>query len=363
MSNPQNQNFQKIETEIDLSGPDATKAATASAINQALGNQSAHSADQVHENLEIEVVDDTPEKDRGKAREEPLPEAPTGIIPSDDELKTYSESVQKRMKRMTYEYHEQRRQREAAERQVEEAARLAQELYKQNQLLRGSLKTGEKQLVEQAKGRIEAQLEAAKEKYRKAHEMGDTEAIINAQSELADLQARKVQVEAYQPQYQQEEPQRPPAVPPQRSSAVPKPDADAERWAAKNPWFQKDPEMTSTAFGVHQKLVQERGIDPRREPETYYAELDKAMRKRFPEYEWGDAPARAQAPEQPARRAQPSTVVAPATRNVSSMPTSGSVSQDGRKVTLTSSQLSIAKRLGLTPQQYAAEFVKQHRGS
>lgn len=356
MSNPQNQNFQRIETEIDLSGKPPSAIA-----NSTQQPSAVEVADQVPENLEIEVVDDTPERDRGKAREEPLSEAPTGIIPSDDELKTYSDSVQKRMKRMTYEYHEQRRQREAAERQVEEAARLAQELYKQNQQLRGNLKTGEKQLVEQAKGRIEAQLEAIKEKYRKAHEMGDTEAIITAQSELADLQARKVQVEAYQPQYQQEEPQRPPAAQPQRPAA-PKVDADAERWAAKNPWFQKDPEMTSTAFGVHQKLVQERGIDPRREPETYYAELDKAMRKRFPEYEWADAPARAQAPEAPVRKAQPSTVVAPATRNVSSMPTSGSVSQDGRKVTLTSSQLSIAKRLGLTPQQYAVEFVRQQKG-
>jgi hypothetical protein len=108
--------------------------------------------------------------------------------------------------------------------------------------------------------------------------------------------------------------------------------------------------MTATAFGLHQKLVQELGIDPRAEPDRYYAELDKGMRRRFPDHEWGDRPQESQ------QRRTVSSVVAPANRSAGA-----SISPDGRKISLTASQVSLAKRLGLTPQQYAVELVKQAR--
>jgi len=348
----QNTNYQSIETVIDLENPESMgkPLGSVSADTKADKGSSAINADSPE--IQIEIQDDTPEKDRGKARPEPLPDAPEGVIPSDDELKNYSESVQKRMKRMTYEFHEQRRQREAAERQVAEAAQIAKKLYEDNLRLRQGLKSGEQALIESTKGRVEAQIEAAKDRLRKAHENGDTEALVTAQGELSDLQARKVQVEVYRPQYQQD----PPPAPELRQPAQPqKPavDPEAEEWAGKNKWFQKDPEMTSAAFGIHQRLV-ESGIDPRREPSRYYAEIDKVMRKRFPEYEWPDRVVPQEQPQAPRRQA--SSVVAPATRS-----SSGSVSPDGRKVTLTSSQVSLAKRLGLTPQQYAVELLKQER--
>lgn len=327
MSN--NQNFQSIETEIDLTSPTPAPAPAAA-------------------EPEIEVVDDTPEQDRGRSRPEPLPEAPKGVIPEDDEIKQYSESVQKRMQRMKYEYHEQRRQKEAYERQVEEAAKVARKLYEDNLRLRQSLQAGEQSLLEQAKGRVEAQLAGVRERLKRAHEEGNTEALVNAQEELAMLQSQRTVVDQYQPQYQNL-PQ-PQAAPPREEPARPRaPEVDpkARDWAARNPWFQTDSVMTSTAFGIHQKLV-ESGVDPRLEPETYYAELDKGMRKIFPDHDWGDKPVREQ-------RKQASSVVAPATR------TSPSVSSDGRKITLTASQLSIAKKLGLTPQQYAVEVVRQMR--
>lgn len=328
-------NVTSIETEIDLDNPSKTVTVTPS---------SATTAD----DLQVEIVDDTPERDRGKARQEPLREAPKGVIPDEDELAQYSETVQKRIKKISFEYHEQRRAKEALERQNEEAARVLKQFYDENKRLRQVAKSGEQTLLENVKGRVETQIEATKDKLRKAHLEGDTEALIKAQEELNDLQNQRAQVATYQPQYQNAEP--PPPPPRQQTPVVPPVDPKAQTWADKNTWFQKDTEMTATAFGLHQKLVQELGIDPRSEPDRYYAELDKGMRRRFPDHEWGDKPQESQP------RRTVSSVVAPANRSAGA-----SISPDGRKISLTASQVSLAKRLGLTPQQYAVELVKQAR--
>jgi len=326
---------QSIETEIDVTNPENIKTV--------IPGQVVTNADPI-DPLDIEIVDDTPERDRGKARKEPLPEAPKGVIPDDEELAQYSDTVQKRIKKISYEYHEQRRLKEAAERQVEEAARVAKSLYEHNQNLMRNLKSGEQSLVEQARGRVESQINQAKNRLRKAHEEGNTEELVNAQEELAGLMNQRAQVDNYRPQYQQEAAP-PPVAPPKPT--VPSVDSRTAEWSNKNPWFQKDTVMTATAFGLHQKLVNEQGIDPRSNPETYYAELDKGMRKYFPNHDWPDKQV------QPEVRRQVSSVVAPAQR------TNASISSDGRKVSLTASQVSLAKRLGLTPQQYAVELVKQ----
>lgn len=297
----------------------------------------------------VEVVDDTPEQDRGKARAEPLKDAPPGLIPSDEELAQYSASVQKRFKQMTYEFHEQRRQKEARERERDEATGYAQRLYQEVQRLRGTVATGEKSLVEQAKGRVEAEIAAAREKFRKAHEAGDTEALVKAQEEMAALQARKQTVENYQPQYQQPAQDQQIRQPAQQQ--VPAVDPKAKEWADKNSWFQTNKRMTAFAFGVHDELVTEKGIDPRKDPDKYYAELDKAMREQFPAYEaWNGDDDTTVVVQQPKPRQQAATVVAPAGRI--------NVSKDGRKVSLTASQAAIAKRLGLTNEQYALEALK-----
>lgn len=300
----------------------------------------------------VEVVDDTPDQDKGKARAEPLKDAPPGTIPSDDELGQYSESVQKRFKRMSYEFHEQRRQKEARERELEEAGTLLQRVYQENQRLKGTVSQGEKSLVEQAKGRVDAQIEAARDKFRKAHESGDTEALVKAQEEMADLQAQKQTVQNYRPQYQPPDPQeKPPEI--RRQPAAPAVDPQAKAWADENPWFQTDKVMTATAFGVHDKLVTELGLDPRTEPEKYYAELDKAMRQVFPTYTgWegdGEIVEKPVVVQQPRKNLQAPSVVAPVSRI--------NVSKDGRRVQLTASQAAIAKRLGLTNEQYATEAL------
>lgn len=335
MSGPVQPSYREIVTEIDTTtgkpGPSIETTAQPG-----------------DEPLEIEVVDDTPAQDRGKARSEPPPDdIPQGIVPSEDELKTYSESVQKRFKRMTYEFHEQRRGREAAERQVEEAARVAKQLYEDNIRMRQSMKSGEQALVQTSKSRIEALMDTTRDKLRKAHLEGDTEALIKAQEDLSTLQAERMRIDSYQPQYQNDEP--PQIQPPPQKVQAPTVDPKAQDWAAKNSWFQKDSVMTGTAFGAHQKIVTEMGIDPRREPDAYYSALDRIMRESHPTYAWPE--------NEQAQRKQVSSVVAPATRTVT-----GS-SNGARKISLTASQVALAKRLGVTPQQYAAEMLKQAQQS
>jgi hypothetical protein len=301
----------------------------------------------------VEVVDDTPDQDKGKSRVEPLKDAPPGTIPSEDELATYSESVQKRFKRMSYEFHEQRRQKEARERELEEAGSLLQRIYQENQRLKGTVSQGEQSLLTQAKGRVDAQIEAAREKFRKAHESGDTEALVKAQEEMADLQAQKQTVQNYRPQYQPPDPkEQAPQI--RQQPQAPAVDPQAKEWADTNPWFQTNKRMTAYAFGVHDELVTDKGLDPRTEPKKYYAELDKAMREQFPTYEGWDGEDVKQentvVVQQPRKIQQAPSVVAPASRI--------NVSKDGRRVQLTASQAAIAKRLGLTNEQYALEALK-----
>jgi hypothetical protein len=300
----------------------------------------------------VEVVDDTPDQDKGKARAEPLKDAPPGTIPNDEELQQYSESVQKRFKRMSYEFHEQRRQREARERELEEAGTLLQRIYQENQRLKGTVSQGEQSLVAQAKGRVDAQIEAAREKFRKAHESGDTEALVKAQEEMADLQAQKQTVQNYRPQYQPPDPkEQAPQI--RQQPKAPAVDPQAKAWADANPWFQTNKRMTAYAFGVHDELVTDKGLDPRSDPEKYYAELDKAMREQFPGETGGGEEEKIELPvvlQQPRKIQQAPSVVAPASRI--------NVSKDGKRVQLTASQAAIAKRLGLSNEQYALEALK-----
>jgi hypothetical protein len=259
-----------------------------------IGNESPEAQDVVSDDkFEIEIVDDTPEEDRGRPRkaEDAEPE-----IPDEDELDKYSEGVQKRMKKMTYEVNEQRRNKEEAIRLREEALKYAESIKAENERLRQSLEQGEQTLVNQAKGRVQAELDRAKEP---------------------------------QPQYQQQAP------------AKPQVDPRALEWGKKNTWFEnpETPEMTGYAYGVHQKLVQS-GIDPN--TDQYYTEIDKAMRRVFPD-KFDDGQVEVQAPQR-----QGGSVVAAPSRTT----------KKSRTVRLTSTQASLAKRLGLTNEQYAAQLMK-----
>jgi hypothetical protein len=285
--------------------------------------------------FEVDIIDDTPDEDKNKPRRADDAEAQ---IPEDDEIANYSENVQKRIKQLKFEYHEERRRKEEAARLQDEAVDYARKVYEENQKLRKTLEEGEGVLVEQAKSRVEAELDRAKAAYKEAYETGDPDKLIDAQEKLNSLQNEKFRVESYKPKPQQvqEEP-----VQLQRKPKVPEPDAKTKAWASENEWFGNDSEMTGYAFGVHESLVRQ-GINPQSQADEYYNRIDQSMRQRFPDKFGGQ-----QVEAAPVRQA--GSVVAPAGRSA----------KKPRRVQLTSTQVALAKRLGLSAEQYAAQLLKE----
>lgn len=290
--------------------------------------------------FEIEVVDDTPEEDRGKPRRADGSEPQ---IPDDDEIENYNDNVQKRIKQLKFEYHEERRAKEEAARLQDEALRYAEQIKQENDRLKKTINDGEAVLVNQAKGRVDAQLEKARAAYKSAYETGDSDALIEAQEAIAKLSVEKDKYDSYKPK---PAPQPTPQPQYQQQSEVPrKPSQMGIEWAKDNPWFGPhssgyDPEMTGYAYGFHEKLVRS-GIAP--DTEEYYNQIDDAMRRVFPD-KFDDGPIEEIAPQR-----QAGNVVAPAARS----------GKKPRKVQLTSTQVSLAKRLGLSNEQYAAQLMKE----
>ena len=278
--------------------------------------------------IELEVVDDTPEEDRGR---KPLDREVND--PSDEEIAEYSDKVQKRMKELTHARHDERRAKEAALREKEEAARLAQQLYEENKKLRDQYSQGATHYGEVLQSKAEMELQMARQKLRTAQESYDTDAIIEAQEELASAKYRAEAAKNYQPPALQEKDNDVYIQPTQQQSVPQLTDRDVQ-WQTRNPWFGQDDEMTNLAYAVHKKLVTA-GV-PAGSAE-YYERVDARMREVFPDY-FGETK------KEPKR---PATVVAAPTR------TAGK-----KKITLTKTQEAIAKRLGLTNQQYAKEVLK-----
>jgi hypothetical protein len=301
------------------------------------------------ESLEIEVVDDTPEEDRGKPkRDENVPPQ----IPEDDEIKNYSGDVQKRIKQLKYEYHEERRQKEEAKRLSDEAVTATQKLMEENKKLRKTLDDGEGLLVEQAKGRVEAELVKAKQEYKEAYEAGDPDKLVEAQDKLSSIQNEKYRVNNYKPSVRAVENDVPPQTqtPDRTTPNVQPPTGRDKEWLeANSDWFQKDDyeDMTGYAMGVHQKLVKA-GLNPKLDTEEYYRRIDDAMGKAFPEHFNKDKQV-VETEEVEAPQRNVGSVVAPVNRSA----------KKPRKVQLTSTQIGLAKRLGVTPEQYAAQLLKE----
>jgi hypothetical protein len=304
----------------------------AEALEKAHGNKLDTGDDD--DGFEIEVVDDTPEEDKGKPRRA---EGADPKVPDDDEIQSYSEGVQKRIKQLKFEYHEERRAKEEAARLQEEALKYAQQIQQENEKLRKTLEEGEGVLVNQAKGRVAAELDKAKAAYKAAYETGDPDALIEAQEKLTMLQNEKIRYENYKPQPRQQQ-----APQPQYQQPAPQPNRPSDRalqWAQRNDWFEKDSEMTGYAYGLHEKLVKS-GVAP--DTEEYYNQIDNAVRRVFPD-RFDDVSFEETAPQR-----QTGNVVAPAARS----------GKKPRKVQLTSTQVSLAKRLGLSNEQYAAQLMK-----
>lgn len=288
------------------------------------------------DNFDLEIEDDTPPEDRGR---EPLPKEVVEELEK-DELTDYSDRVKQRMAQLKKVWHDERRAKEAAAREREEALRYAQQIASENKRLKTTLSSGEESYIQTISGALQQQLEVAKQEYRAAYDAGDTDKIIDAQTRMNDAQLRLSQVQSYQPQFKNAVQEQENDVYIAQNQQAPRPDRKALAWQDKNSWFGKDEEMTSLALGLHEKLVRN-GVDPT--SDDYYRRIDSTMQKRFPEY-FGDETLDE---DNSSQRAKPSTVVAPATRSTAP-----------KKVRITSSAAAIAKKLGITPQQYAEEFLK-----
>jgi hypothetical protein len=289
--------------------------------------------------LEIEVVDDTPEQDRGRA---PMPKEIVKELEEDD-LDEYSEKVKKRLGQMKKVWHDERREKEREAREKAEALRYAQQVAEENKQLKQRLGQGHKVLLNEVTKAATNEYAVAKEKLKQAYESGSADQIADAQEALTDAKIRIKEYERYKPSLQEEDysVQPPKLAEPPKSVSDPK----AEAWREKNTWFGANKGMTAFALGLHEELV-ESGFDPR--SDEYYARVNSTMRKRFPDYFEDDQPQTTEKEEKPAPRTKAANVVAPVTRSTAP-----------KQVRLTSTQVALAKRLGITPEAYAKELMKQ----
>lgn len=288
---------------------------------------------------EIEVVDDTPEKDRDR---EPMKTPPPADL-SDDDLEKYDLSVRSRIKQVQKGYHEERRAKEMAQREKDEALRLAQQLVEENKKLKGSLSQGQNALLEQAKKVVANELEQAKRKYKEAYESGDSDALVAAQEELTTIKMKSERVNNFKPApVQTEKNEVQPSQQP--TPSVPQVDPKLRAWQDDNPWFGPNKRMTAYALGLHEELTAD-GVSAG--SDDYYKAIDAEMRSRFPDvFESGKREKNEDAPPPPKK----SNVVAPATRSTAP-----------KKIVLTKTQVELAKRLGVPLELYARKVAEEMR--
>jgi len=299
------------------------------------------------EDIEFEVLDDTPEEDKdpvtGKERE-PMPEELVQEL-EQDELEDYSEKVKSRLKQMKKVWHDERRAKESAFRERQAAEEFAKKILEENKKLKENLSLGQQTFIDTAKNAAGLELEMAKRQYKEAYESGDSDQIIEAQTKLSEANYKVQKVNEYRPPLQQ--PETDVNIPTQQVP-VARPDPKASSWQERNLWFGQDPEMTSAALGLHQKLV-DSGMNPT--SDEYYQRIDTTMRRRFPEY-FGDETSDGGGKPVQRNETKPATVVAPASRSTSS-----------KKIVLTKSELNLAKRFNLTPEQYAKEKMRLEKAN
>lgn len=280
------------------------------------------------EKPEIEVVDDTPPEDRGRKPADPPEEV------TDDELSSYDEKVQKRIKKFTRGYHDERRAKEQALRERQAAEELARQALEENRRLKEQLTEGSKQFISQAQQLAETSLSTAQRKYQEAFEANDAESMAKAQAEIAQASLKLERAKEMKPlQLPETEVQ---------TQQAPKVDPKTAAWKDQNQWFGPNRAMTAYALGLHQELVSTGYVAG---SDAYFSEIDRTMRKRFPEAFGSQEPE----PREPQPRAsKPATVVAPAAR--STPPT---------KIRLSASEVAVARRLGVPLEMYAKQKAAQ----
>jgi hypothetical protein len=293
--------------------------------------------------IEIEIDDDTPEQDRGV---KPMPKEIVQKL-EEDELDKYSAEAKEKLAPLKKVWHDERREKEAAMREQQEAVRVAQRLLDENKKLKQAYSTGEKTYIETVQNATELELEVAKRSYKEALETGDSDRIVEAQAKLNSAAIKSDKVKNFQPTALQEEENE--VQIPQLQERPVTPDAKTQEWTEKNAWFGPKKSMTAYALGLHEELIDEYG-KTFVGTDQYFQRIDKEMRKVFSEYfDTLEPQTKVEVEEEskPSQKSKPSTVVAPATRSTSS-----------KQIRLKPSQIALARKLGLSPEQYARELLK-----
>ena len=280
--------------------------------------------------IEIEIEDDAPAEDRGR---QPLPKPLVEELEK-DELDQYDDNVKTKLKQMRKVWHDERREKESALREQHEAVGLAQRLLEENKRIKGILTNGEKEYVSTIQSNSDMELKMAQRAYKEAYEAGDSDKMMEANQALQMANLKAIQVKNFRmPSLQEEEFQvQQQQVQYQPAPNIPEPDNKAVSWQKRNSWFGQDRSMTAFALGLHEDL-RDSGVEVG--SDEYYRELDNTMRKRFSEKFESQEDNRQQT------RTRPGTVVAPAVRSTAP-----------HKVKLKQSQVNLARKLGLTPEQY-----------
>lgn len=291
--------------------------------------------------VEIEVADDTPEEDR---KRKPIGREVADA--SDAELEQYTAGVQKRIKELSHARHDERRAKEAALRERQELERVAQQLVNENKRLKQYVSTGEQAYAGTLKTAAQAKFDMAKRKFKEAHEAFDADALVEAQAELNAAQMDLMKAESFKATPLQDEE---PVVQQHQNTEQPSPRPDDKtlRWQARNQWFGQEDEMTAVALATHKRLVQS-GVDPR--SDEYFEQIDARVKTLFPDF-FGAGAQEKDSDERPVGAKKAATVVAPVKR------TSGA-----KKITLTKTQVAIAKKLGVPLDVYAQHAQESQNG-
>jgi hypothetical protein len=312
--------------------------------DEAEDDKKVNAAPEGEEDVEVEIVDDTPPEDRGRT---PLPKEMAAELDADD-LEKYDAATKNRMRQMKKVWHDERRDKESAIREREEAIRFAELKHHEVNELKKRLGHGEQLFVTEISKSATGEVAAAKERLKQAYEAGDADAIADAQEAMTDAKLKLREIQSIRTTRQPEET----GVQPETQARAPAPvvDQKAEAWRSKNTWFGTDRKMTGFALGLHQDLVDD-GVDPR--SDGYYEKVNSELRKAFPDhFEDEDGQAPPETPERTQPRSKAAPVVAPVSRTTTP-----------RRVRLSQSQLALAKRFGLTPEQYAKEAIKLENGN
>lgn len=298
------------------------------------------------DSISFEIEDDTPPEDRNK---EPMPAEKVKALESatdEEEAELAPRDQKERLQQYKKVWNDERRAKEAALREQQEAIELARRVLEENKKLKAQYSAGEKTYIETVQSQTETQVAMAKREYKEALESGDADRVVEAQAKLSEATYAAQQAKQFRPtalqedqnevQIQQVEQQRP------------RIDAKTQIWLDENPWYGTKKAMSNFAVGIHEELVDEYGKDIVG-TDQYYKRIDQTMRKKFPEYFEldGDDSTVETKENQTSQRTKPSTVVAPATRSTSS-----------KQVRLKASQMALIKKLGLSPEQYSREVLK-----